>query len=127
MTQSLKILGSLQFQPTETAPPATVPISINSAFSQRGGFDIAESAAAAPAAVPMGSITKPVMLYIEVTEGTLNISTNIAMAEGLKVSVDAIPAPADKAYLVLYCPAPQTQAFFFSSPGAVTARVWVFG
>ena len=125
--QILKLAANLLFQPTDTSPPASVPISINSAFTQKGGFDISEAATTSPTAVPMGTITKPIALYVEVYAGTLNVATDVGMLHPVSVSVDAVPAPTDKACLLMYSPAPGSQAFWVSSPGPVSARIWVFG
>lgn len=125
--QSLKLAANLLFQPTDTAPPASVPIGINTSFTMKGGFDINELATLSATAVPMGTITDPVAVYVEVYQGTMAIGTNSGLSAPFLLSVDALPAPTDKSCMLLYLPAPQAQSFWVSSPGPMSARIWIFG
>ena len=127
MSQSLGFTGNLRFQPTDLSPPAIVPISINSAFSMRGGFDVSETGVTTNVAIPMGSITSPVLIYIEVYQGTFNVASDVGGTHPFPISVNTTPVPTDKAYFLLYNPAPQALSIWLSTPGAASGRIWIFG
>jgi hypothetical protein len=127
MSQSLGITGTLRFQPTDAAPPALVPFSAALTFAQRAGFDVVEAGAVANVPVPMGTITKPLLVYIEVYQGTFSLCTAANGTNPIALSVDASPAPADKATLILVNPSPQAMALYLTTPGPAAGRIWVFG
>lgn len=127
MSQTLGLTGNLRFMPTDAAPPALIPLSISTTFTQRGGFDVVEDEAVDNVPIPMGSITKPLLLYVEVYAGTFAIATNVDGDNPWTISVDVSPAPTDKALLILYTPATSTQAFYLTTPGPASGRIWVFG
>lgn len=127
MSQTLGITGSLRFQPTESSQSATVPMAMANTFTQRAGFDIYEAEPVTNLAVPMGSIEKPVMVYVEVTQGAFHLSTDAGGDGGFSISVDSVPAPSDKAYLILYNPAPQAMALYLTTEGPAAGRIWIFG
>lgn len=127
MSQTLGLTGNLRFQPTDAAPPALVPLSLATTYTQRGGFDVVETGAVTNVPVPMGTITKPVMIYVEVYDGTFSLCTNVNGTNPWVVSVDASPEPTDKAMLLFYSPAPATQSLFLTTPGPAAGRIWIFG
>lgn len=125
-TPSLSLTGTLRLTPTDTAPPATIPVSFTTTFTQKSEQDLSFTGTVTNREIDRGSITAPRFVYIEVSAGTVSFSFDVAGANPFRLSMDETPAPTDKAILMLFTHNPATFQLYMTTTGPVTCRVWFF-
>jgi|GEM_PF-5031964 len=126
MAQTLSLTGTLRLTPTDTAPPAAVPVAFSTTFTQKSEQDLTFTGVVTNREVDRGSIVAPRFVYIEVSSGTVEFSFASNGANPFQLSVDEVPAPADKAILMLYTHNPDSFQLYMTTTGPVACRVWFF-
>lgn len=125
-TPSLSLTGTIRLTPTDTAPPAAIPVTFATTFTQKSEQDLSFATSVTNRAVDRGSLTAPRFVYIEVTSGTVSFSTASDGSNPFRLSVDEVPAPTDKAIFMLYTHNPATFQLYMTTTGPVACRVWFF-
>jgi hypothetical protein len=126
MPQSINFTGTLRMNPTDTAPPATVPVSFATTFTQKSEQDLSFSTAVTNRLIDKGSISAPRCVYIEVTSGTVSFSQTNDNANPIRLSMEDTPTPTDKAALLLFTHNPAAFSLYMTTLGPVACRVWFF-
>lgn len=127
MSTTATFSGVLKFQPTDEAQPLPVPFAFNLAYTQQSMVPIDYATAQVDVLVSPGSITAPKLVVLQVLEGVMNLkhdtdSGTIAAA----ISMASDPPPDQKGFFMLFTPVGVARSYYFSSPGAVRARLWFF-
>lgn len=125
-TPSLSLTGTLRLNPTDTAPPATVPMSFATSFTQKSEQDLSFAAPVTNRLIDKGSLTAPRGVYIEVMSGTVSFSQDAGGTFPIRLSMDDTPVPTDKAVLLIFTHNPAAFSLYMTTTGPVTCRVWFF-
>lgn len=125
-TPSLSLAGTLRMNPTDTAPPAAIPLAFSTTFTQKSEQDLSFPSPVTNRAIDRGSITAPRCVYIEVTSGTVSFSQDSGGENPIRLSMDDTPAPTDKAVLLLFTHNPASFQLYMTTTGPVACRVWFF-
>ena len=125
---SVRFTGNLLLNLKDSAQPAPEPIEwALAAYSQKAILGVDFSGAQTDLAVADGSITAPKVLYVELTQGVLDLKWDTDTGTvPTRLSMDADPAPSYRAQLMIFTPVGTARTLYISSPGAVKANIWMF-
>ena len=123
---SLSLVGNLRYQPSAESQPATLPINIQTTYSQKSEADYDFTSPQTNRLLDKGSIASPRLIYIELFSGEADFSFDVAGTMPFRLSVNDTPAPTNKATYVLYTHNPRTLSLYLTSLVPVAFRVFLF-
>jgi subtilase family serine protease len=127
MPKTLSLAGTLQFQPTEPARPAPIPVAFSGVqYTHASQQDLVFTAAQATTVLNDGTITAPKLIYIEVVSGAADISKAANNANPFTIAANPTPAANEQAaFLMLYTYGANAE-LYVTTPGPAQLRVWFF-
>jgi hypothetical protein len=127
MSTTATFSGVLKTQPTDEAQPLPVPFGFTFTYTQQAMVPIDYATTQTDVAVSPGSITAPKLVVLQVLEGVMNLKHDTdAGTIATAISMAADPPPDQKGLYFLFTPVGVARSYYFSSPGAVRARLWFF-
>jgi len=125
---SLSLVGNLRYQPSAESQPATLPINVQTTYTQKSEDDYVFTAPQTDRLLDKGSLTAPRMIYIELYSGEGDFSFDSGGTNPFRLSMNdtPTPAPTDKATFVLYTHNPRELTLYLTSLGPVSFRVFLF-
>ena len=125
---SLRFNGNWTLNLTDHSQPGPNPVEFAlPLFTQYAAMGLNYATAQTNLAVGAGSITAPKCIYVELISGTIDLKwdTNVGTVP-TRLSMDADPAPTQRAQIILFTPVAAARTLYVTSPGAVNARIWFF-
>lgn len=125
---SLSLVGNLRYQPSAESQPATLPINVQTTYTQKSEDDYVFTANQTNRLLDKGSITSPRAIYIELYSGEGSFSFDSAGTFPFRLSMNDTPTPTatDKATFFLYTHNPSAVSLYLTSSGPVSFRVFMF-
>lgn len=108
--------------------PAAIPMTFTVEYAEKAISDYVWTTAQTNAAVAQGSVDKPRVVVIEVTEGTIEVANNNTGDGALTLSANATPQAGDPpATLVMFTFSPATAQYYVTTTGPAKAKFSFFG
>lgn len=127
MTTQVQLTGTLNLQLTDEARPAPIPLSFGFNFSEYSLHQFNHTSVVTNQAVNQGTVANPRGVLIQVLEGSVDFSWDIAGAGAWRVSANPTPPPTDVPFMLYFTHnAPVKQLYLTVVTAPARGRVWVF-
>lgn len=122
----ITLTGNFLIQLAGESKPSPIPLNLDVTYTEKSMVDYSWTTDQTDVTLNQGTVTAPKFLFVEVTEGSLSLSTDTPVS-GAPVHVRASDTPGDSpGRLILFTQdAPATQ-WFASTEGPTKAKVWFF-
>ncbi len=105
------------------ARPSTAPVSISMTYNEKSMLDFSWASAQTNLAIPQGTVSNPRAVLIEVLEGAIAVTTDIAGAGKIHLRANPTPSPGDPpAFAFLFTHDAQAAQYYVTTTAAARAR-----
>lgn len=120
--------GNLLLQVGSEAKPSPLPIPLDLDYTEKSMNDYSWPTPQTNLALNQGTVTSPRFIFVEVTEGAVTLSTNIAGSGPVTLSANPTPSVAGDypARLMLFTYAPAAAQYYVTTTAPSRARIWFF-
>jgi hypothetical protein len=123
----ITLTGNMFIQLAGESKPAPLPLNLDLDYTEKSVVDYAWATNQTNITLNQGTVAAPRFIFVEVTEGVLNLSTSSAGTGAVQYAASATPsattAPA-RGFLFTYNPS-ATQ-YYASTVGPTKAKIWFF-
>lgn len=127
MSKTLSLAGTLQFQPTDPARPAPIPVAFSGVqYTQASLQELNYTGPQATTALQEGTVSSPKLVYIEVLSGSVDISKANDNANALTIAANPTPVPNEQAAFLMLYTYGANGVFYVTTTGPAQLRVWFF-
>ena len=120
--------GNLLLQVGSEAEPSPLPIPMDLDYTEKAMNDYSWPTPQTDLPLNQGTITSPRFIFVEVTEGAITLSTDVAGAGPVTLSANPTPSVAGDypARLMLFTYAPAAAQYYVTTTAPSRARIWFF-
>ena len=125
---NITLTGNLFIQMAGESKPAPLPINLNIDYTEKSIVDYAWTTAQTDLALSQGTVTAPRFIYVEVTEGSVEMAPATPTSGG-PISLSANPTPAagdSPARLMFFTFDPAVTQWYVTTTGPTRAKIWFF-
>jgi len=127
MSKTLSLAGTLQFQPTDPARPAPIPVAFSGVQSTQASLqELNYTGAQATTALQEGTVSSPKLVYIEVLSGSVDISKSNSNANPWTISANPTPVANEQAAFLMLYTYGTNGVFYITTTAPAQLRVWFF-
>ena len=127
MPSQIQLVGNLNLQLTDESKPFPVPLSFGFNYNEYSMHQFNHAVVVANQAVNQGTVGNPRGVLIQVLEGSVDFSWDVAGVGAWRVSANPTPPPTDVPFMLYFTHgAPARQLYLTVVTAPARGRVWVF-
>jgi hypothetical protein len=123
----ITLTGNLFIQLAGEAKPAPIPLSLDIDYTEKSVVDYVWTTNQTNLALSQGTVTSPRFIFVEVTEGGVALTTDVAGAGATYFAANPTPTLGDPpARGLIFTFDPATSQYYATTTTPTRAKIWFF-